>query len=93
MEREGKNAEIKGWLLALALAVILTWYVMNPVPRPSSRFGGQEDLPEADRAAEGTQVDERSRRIGIHSAPRPMTLGSSAAEEKLPEWPEYLDLD
>jgi hypothetical protein len=93
MEREGKKGEIKGWLLALALATILTWYVINPVPRPRPQTRLKDDSPEADRHQEGIRLGESSRRFEMRPGRMPTAWPSLIADEALPEWPEYLDLD
>lgn len=93
MNREEKKDEIKGWLLALALATLLTWYVINPVPRPRHQTKLKDASPESDRYQEGTPLGESSRRFGIRPALIPIALPSLTADEDLPEWPEYIDLD
>ncbi len=92
MKREEKKDEIKGWLLALALAAILTWYVIHPVPRSSSRVKLEDDLPEADRHQKRTQSGETSRRFGIRAVSMPPAIPSST-DEDLPDWPDYIDVD
>jgi hypothetical protein len=93
MEREGKKAEIKGWLLALALAAILTWYVINPVPRERHPAKLKDDLPGADRHAEEATLGEGSRPFDMRQVPTPTARPSSADDEDLPDWPKYIELN
>lgn len=90
MNREEKKDEIKGWLLALALATILTWYVIHPVPRPSTRLKLEDDLPEADRHQKWAQPGQTSRRFGMR--PMPPAIPTST-DEDLPDWPDYIEVD
>lgn len=92
MNREEKKDEIKGWLLALALATILTWYVVHPVPRPNSRLKLEDHLPEADRHQKKAQLGETARGFGIRPVPMLPTILSST-DEDLPDWPDYIDVD
>ena len=93
MSREETKPKFKPWLLALALAAILTWYVINSVPRPRHQTKLKDDSPEADRHHKETTLGESSRRFGIRSSLIPTALSSLTADEDLPEWPEYIDLD
>ena len=80
-------------VLALALAAILTWYVINPVPRPSPQTRLKDGPPEADRHPEGIRLGESSRWFEKRPGRMPTARPSLIADEALPEWPEYLDLD
>jgi len=84
----------KLWLLAFALSLALTWYVINPVPAPIHLYKTDGHTPDADGRRAQAQSGGMSHRIGVRSGHQPIAAPSSAAaNEDLPEWPEYLELD
>lgn len=94
MSREETKPRFKLWLLAIALAVVLTWYVINPAPGPIHLHKREDDTPDADRHQAQTQICGTSHRFGIRPALQPMAaMSSAAADEDLPDWPEYIELD
>ena len=93
MNREVTKPEIKHWLLALALFLVLTWYVMNPAPGPVRLHKREDHPPDANRHGAQAPSGGASHQIGLKAGLRRMALSSATAEEELPEWPEYLDLD
>lgn len=94
MSKEETKREIKLWLLALALAVVLTWYVINPAPGPIRLHKRDDNTPDADRSEAQAQITGTSLRFGTKSAIHPMAaLFSAVADDDLPDWPEYIELD
>ena len=86
MSREETKREIKLWLLALALAVALTWYVINPAPGPIHLHERDDDTPDVDQREAQTQITGTSRRFGIKPATQPMAAPSFAtADDDLAE--------
>lgn len=78
-------------LLALVLALALTWYALNPAPgpvRPRAR-GGEE--PDAERR-EGKSPPGRVPSPVFGSAARVPAPSPPEDTEEL-EWPEYISLD
>jgi len=94
MSREETKPRFKLWLMALALSVALTWYTINPAPGPV-RFHKRDDrTPDPDRRRAQVQSGGATHRFGVKSGPQLIAAPSSAAaDEDLPEWPEYLELD
>ncbi len=94
MSGEETKPGFKLWLLALALSVALTWYVIHPAPGPIRLHKRGDHTPDADRRQAQAQSGGTSRRFGIRPALQKMSAPSSAAaDEDLPEWPEYLEID
>jgi len=94
MSREENKPRFKLWLLALALSLALTWYVINPVPASARLHRRDDQAPDADRGRAQAQAGGTPRLFGIGPTFQPIAASSSAAaEEDLPEWPEYLELD
>ena len=93
---EGRiNHAIKLRLLALLLALALTWYAINPAPGPTrrDRKGREDEHPENRRDAESAPASSlgptRTRAGLMRSANRPAHAKSEVGEL---EWPEFIDL-
>jgi hypothetical protein len=87
MRRKQIKSRLKLWLLTFALAIVLTWYVINPDPGPLHPREREDDASNAElrriRAeAGGTSLQHRMRPAFI-----------PGADEDLPEWPEYIEID
>lgn len=92
MNNPESNPGFKPWLLAFALAAILTWYVVNPVSGQIRR------LQKEDEARDGKH------RHQAHDGGKSLPFGMLPAiqselahtpgetEEELPKWPEYIEL-
>lgn len=94
MSREETKPRFKLWLLALALSLALTWYVINPAPGPIRHQKRGDHKPDAARRPARAQTGGASHRIGVGPGPQIIAAPSSAAaDEDLPEWPEYIELD
>ena len=83
-------------LLALVLALALTWYAMNPAPGPARRVRRDEETPDEERRVTGSPAGvgyepELAGAAAVRSAVR---ASSSQAEENIDdlEWPEVIDV-
>src|SRR5262249_8089315 len=94
MSREETKLRFKLWLLAIALSLALTWCVIDPAPGPV-RFHKRDDhTPDADRRRAQAQAGGAAQRFGLRAALQPTAAPfTAAADEDLPEWPEYIELD
>ena len=84
-------------LLALVLALALTWYAVNPAPSPV-RPGGRRDegRPEGERREATPRVDggAASGVAGkVRSGARPESTGHEDLSADELDWPECIDLD
>jgi hypothetical protein len=94
---EGRiNQVVRLRLLALVLALALTWYALNPAPSPARRVrkGREDEPPENRRGAESASAPSLSQtrtRVGMRStaANRPARAEGEAGEL---DWPEFIDL-
>jgi hypothetical protein len=78
-ERVRQTLRLK--LLALVLALALTWYALNPAPGPVRRGVREGEEPDAER------------REGRSPAARGPAPPPSREEPEELEWPEYISLD
>lgn len=87
--------EIRLRLLALVLALALTWYAMNPAPGPARRAVRDDEPPDEKRreADSSRGVGYRLARAGC-DAPRaaPTPARSEVQEIDDLEWPDVIDL-
>ena len=83
---EGLKQELRLRLLALVLALALTWYAVNPAPGPVRRGGRDEGRPEGERRGASPAGD---------SAAELMPAGASTCAEAAADldWPEFIDVD
>lgn len=92
MRREEKKRRFKLWLLALALAIVLTWYIVNPTPGPLCRLRKEDDAQDGERSQ--TRVGGMSPQLGISPAILPAVAPlPAAANDDLPESPEYIEME
>ena len=87
MSREETQPRFKPWLLALALATILTWYILNPAPGATCQFRKESDAHDNERRQ--ARADE----VYLQFGREPAFHSVAAADEALPEWPKYIELD
>jgi hypothetical protein len=94
MSGEETKQRFKLWLLTLALAVVLTWYVINPAPGPIHPRARDDDASNAERRRIRAEAGEISLQPGMRST-LPLTVAHApdAVDDDLPEWPEYIELD
>jgi len=84
-------------LLALVLALALTWYALNPAPGPVRRRNSRPgDAPEGKRREERSRVGGRVHAdAGLgRAANRPATERPREPEDvEALDWPEYIEVD
>jgi hypothetical protein len=94
--REGQAIRmIRLRLLALVLALALTWYAVNPAPGPARRVKRDEETPDEER-----RVRKSPARAGYELGPTEanaiMSASHSPSETELNiedlEWPEVIDI-
>jgi hypothetical protein len=97
MKQDRINKAIRLRLLALVLALALTWYAVNPAPGPVRWVGkgGEDEPPENRREAESasaSSLDPTRRVMGMTraAASRPADAEGGAGEL---DWPEFIGLD
>jgi len=91
MRREEKKRRVKLWLLALALAIALTWYIVNPAPGPARQLRREDDGRDGERHQ--AHAGGVSLRFGMNLALQSAAAHIPAADDDLPEWPEYIEFD
>ena len=92
MSREETKPRFKTWLLAFALAAVLTWYVIHPAPGPIHRLQKEDDA--CDRERRQAHTSGTSHLFGKRPAIRPVAARVPAAtDEDLPDWPEFIELN
>ena len=97
MTEDRINQTIRLQLLALMLALALTWYALNPAPGPIQRVrkSGEGEPPENRREAESDSASSLGpTRTGagmIGTAANHPAQAEGAAGEL--DWPEFIDLN
>ena len=94
MREEQAIRIIKLRLLALVLALALTWYALNPAPIPACQVRRDEGERDENRR-EVKPAFEASRRLARTEAgvgELPVNLRADAAESGELEWPEIIDI-
>jgi hypothetical protein len=96
MREEGFRQEIRLRLLALVLALVLTWYAANPAPGPVHRGERDEEMPDEERLVMRSPVDMSD---GLELPESRVTMSnvrSSSFESEMGiedlEWPEIIDI-
>lgn len=95
MTEDRINQAIRLRLLALVLALALTWYAHNPVPGPIRRVrkGGEDETPENRREAESAPASSLgSTGAGMRRAAINWPADAEDEAGEL-DWPEFIDLD
>jgi hypothetical protein len=92
MKREVKKQRVELWLLALVLALALTWYTLNPAAGTPQSCQREDDPPDAKQRQAGAQTASGLFKSKALPAIRPASARGASFEE-LSDWPEYLDLD
>jgi hypothetical protein len=92
MNREVKQPQYRLWLLALVLALALTWYTLHPVPGALQSSQREDTPPDAKRRQTRTPHPG----VGLQGSKGQACLPAIDQErpfEDFTDWPEYLDLD
>lgn len=93
MKAQGLKQELRLRLLALVLALALTWYAVNPAPGPVRRGVRRDDEPpegerrEAKRAGRGAASG-----VAVMAERRPAPKPDETDADEL-DWPEFIDVD
>ena len=95
--KEGQDGQtLRVRLLALALALALIWYAMNPAPGPVRQVQRDEGQPDEQRreARRPARVSDGLELIAasvLGSATDPLSSSAEISIDDL-EWPEVIDL-
>jgi hypothetical protein len=92
MKREVQKQSFKLWLLALVLALALTWYTLNPSAAAIQPSKQEDDPPDAKPCQAQVQTADDLCALRMPLTFPPARTRSSSFEESF-DWPEYLDLD
>ena len=83
-------------LLALVLALALTWYALNPAPGHVRRVKRDEETPDEERRVAGSPagVGHEPGLAGAAAIRSAVRASSSDAEESIDDlkWPEVIDV-
>jgi hypothetical protein len=93
MNRERKKQRLKLWLLALVLALVLTWYTLHPAPSPVHRKERENTPPDAERRRTPYPTDALLLASSAQPAFWPAAANATFATEDLSAWPEYLEIN
>lgn len=93
MKAQGLKQELRLRLLALVLALALTWYAVNPAPGPVRRSARREDDPPGGERREA-KPPARGALSGTAAVAvrRPVPTPEEADADDL-DWPEFIDID
>lgn len=94
MSREKTKQRFKLWLLALALSLALTWYIINLAPGSIHLHKTDGHTRDADRHRAQAQIGGRSRRFEVRPAILPVVAPVlPATDDDLTDWPEFIELE
>lgn len=91
--RERQTREmIKLRLLALVLALVLTWYAMNPAPGPLPSMERDEGQPDEKRQEKRSPASLGYDLSGAATVMRQSAVNPAVEDIDDLEWPEVIDL-
>lgn len=94
MAKQDSKRRIKLWLLAFVLAIVLTWYSINPAPVPIRQRERKDDPPDDARRQAHAHIGGTSLWFGSRATLQFETWhAAAAADDDMPDWPEYIELD
>lgn len=98
MREERATSALRLRLLAVVLALALTWYAINPAPGPARRVRRDDESPDEERREVGSprEANYEQGRVGAELTESATNLFSHAAvsdaDDDL-EWPEVIDVN